>query len=172
MIFTVFDDGRLILDGQSVRCALGRAGVCPAVLKREGDGHTPAGTWPLRHLLWRPDRGPAPITRLPARVLTPESGWCDDPSDEAYNRTVRLPYAASAERLWRDDDLYDLIVVLGHNDDPVIPWAGSAIFLHLARTDFAPTEGCIALARPDLTRLLALAAPGDLIDVMPPRPAT
>jgi L,D-peptidoglycan transpeptidase YkuD (ErfK/YbiS/YcfS/YnhG family) len=89
--------------------------------------------------------------------------WCDAPDDPAYNRPVTLPYPASAERLWRDDGVYDLIVVLGHNDDPVIAGAGSAIFLHLARPDYAPTQGCVALAAGDLEALLRVARPGDVL---------
>lgn len=132
-----------------MRCTLGRGGVRAA--KREGDGATPAGSWRMRALLFRPDRvARTPLTGLPLRALRPEDGWCDDPGDPLYNRPVKLPYRAGAETLWRADEVYDLIVVLGYNDDPPQPGAGSAIFLHVARPDYAPTEGCIALAREDL----------------------
>ena len=90
------------------------------------------------------------------RPLTAADGWCDDPTHPAYNRLVSLPINASAEALWRDDSFYDIIGVLGWNDDPVQPAKGSAIFLHLARPGFPPTEGCIALDRDDLIRVLAL----------------
>ena len=133
--------------------------------KREGDGATPIGAWPMRRLLYRADRVGVPPTRLPAHPIAPEDGWCDDPADPAYNRPVRLPYAGRHERLWREDGIYDLIVVLGHNDDPVLPGAGSAIFLHLAKPDYGPTEGCVALAPEDLRRVLAEAAPGDQVVV-------
>ncbi len=165
MIFTAFADGRLRLDGDFVRCALGKGGVRPAADKREGDGATPLGVWPIRRLLYRPDRGGRPETALPSAPIRPEDGWCDAPADPAYNRPVALPYPASAERMWRDDHVYDLVVVLGHNDDPTVPDAGSAIFLHLARPDYSPTEGCVALARPDLEALLAAAKPGDLLEI-------
>ena len=145
------------------RCALGRGGL--KVEKREGDGATPIGAWPMRRLLYRADRLGRPATRLPFLELEPEDGWCDDPADPAYNRPVRLPYPGRHERLWREDALYDLIVVLGHNDDPVVRGHGSAIFLHVARPDYAPTEGCVALAAADLLRVLAEAAPGDRIVV-------
>jgi L,D-peptidoglycan transpeptidase YkuD (ErfK/YbiS/YcfS/YnhG family) len=146
-----------------LRCALGRAGL--ARDKREGDGATPIGAWPMRRLLYRADRAGPPKTGLPSRPIGPEDGWCDDPADPAYNRPVRLPYPGRHERLWRDDQIYDLVVVLGHNDDPVVPGAGSAIFLHLARPDYGPTEGCVALARPDLELILAEAATGDRVVV-------
>jgi L,D-peptidoglycan transpeptidase YkuD (ErfK/YbiS/YcfS/YnhG family) len=145
------------------RCALGRGGL--KAEKREGDGATPIGAWPMRRLLYRADRLGRPATRLPFIELEPEDGWCDDPADPAYNRPVRRPYPGRHERLWREDDLYDLVVVLGHNDDPVVAGHGSAIFLHVARPDYEPTEGCVALAAADLLRVLAEAAPGDRVVV-------
>jgi L,D-peptidoglycan transpeptidase YkuD (ErfK/YbiS/YcfS/YnhG family) len=165
MIFTAFANGRLLLDGVLVRCALGKGGVKPAADKREGDGATPLGVWPIRRLLYRPDRGPPPATGLPTAPIAPEDGWCDAPLDPAYNRPVRLPYPASAERMWRDDHLYDLVGVLAHNDDPPVPGMGSAIFLHIARPDYGPTEGCVALAWDDMLKLLSLAGPGSAIEV-------
>ena len=145
------------------RCALGKGGLRRD--KREGDGATPIGAWPMRRLLYRADRVGSPATRLPSAPIGREDGWCDDPADPAYNRPVRLPHPARHERLWREDELYDLVVVLGHNDDPVVAGAGSAIFLHVARADYAPTEGCVALAQADLARVLIEAAPGDRVVV-------
>jgi L,D-peptidoglycan transpeptidase YkuD (ErfK/YbiS/YcfS/YnhG family) len=136
-------------------CAIGRGGV--AADKHEGDGATPAGCWPLRRVLFRPDRLRAPETPLTVAALDPEDGWCDAPEDPRYNQPVRLPYPARHEELWREDGIYDVIVVLGHNDEPPIPGKGSAIFLHVAREDYGPTEGCVALALPDLLSFLAEA---------------
>jgi L,D-peptidoglycan transpeptidase YkuD (ErfK/YbiS/YcfS/YnhG family) len=166
MLFPVFADGSMTLEGRRVRCAVGRGGLCAAAVKREGDGRTPAGLWPIRRLLWRPDRRGAPRSALPALPLAPDDGWCDDPLAADYNRPVRLPHSASAERLWREDGLYDVVAVLGYNDDPVVAGAGSAIFLHRVRPDFGPTEGCVALADEDLDTFLALAAPGDCLHVI------
>ena len=135
-----------------LRCAVGRGGVRRD--KTEGDGATPAGCWPLRRVLYRPDRLVVPESRLPVSPISPGDGWCDEPSDIRYNRQVSLPYPARHERLWREDRIYDLIVVLGHNDNPPLPGAGSAIFLHVARDDYGPTEGCVALALPDLLFVL------------------
>ena len=149
--------------GESHPCAVGRSGVIAAAQKQEGDGASPAGAWPMRRLLYRTDRLPSPETGLPVAAIAEDDGWCDDPQDGAYNQAVQLPYAASHERLWRDDEIYDLIVVLGHNDTPVRSGLGSAIFLHCARPDFSPTEGCIALAPETLLRLLAGAGPGDRV---------
>ncbi len=165
MIFKAIADGMLILGERKVRCALGPAGVIPASEKREGDGASPAGVWPIREVLYRPDRGLPPSTALRVGPLSPEDGWCDAPHDLAYNRAVRLPYPASAERLWRDDHIYDIIVVLGHNDDPVVSGMGSAIFLHVCRPGYPPTQGCVAIERPDLEELLSAAKPGDAIEI-------
>lgn len=164
-IFTAFSDGRFDLAGRAVRCSIGKAGVIPAADKREGDLYSPLGVWPIRRLLWRPDKGPRPITALPVEAMRPTDGWCDAPADPAYNQPVTLPYPASAERLWRDDDVYDLVAVLAHNDDPPVPGLGSAIFLHLARPGYLGTEGCVALARPDMEALLGLAGPGSAIEI-------
>lgn len=146
--------GQFSLLGETFRAALGRGGV--RADKREGDGATPCGVLALRRLLYRADRLALPRAAAPVQVLTPADGWCDDPAHPAYNRAVRLPINASAEALWRDDAVYDVIGVLGWNDDPVRPGLGSAIFLHLARADYAPTEGCVALAAADLRRVLAM----------------
>jgi L,D-peptidoglycan transpeptidase YkuD (ErfK/YbiS/YcfS/YnhG family) len=91
---------------------------------------------------------------LDLRATRPNDGWCDSPSDRNYNRRVDLPYRSSAEKLWRDDGLYDIVVVLGYNDAPRIRNRGSAIFMHIARTGFRPTEGCVALREADLRRVL------------------
>jgi L,D-peptidoglycan transpeptidase YkuD (ErfK/YbiS/YcfS/YnhG family) len=160
----VTPDGAARLDGRILRCALGRGGV--SAEKREGDGATPLGRWLCRSLLYRPDRIAVPPTGLTAIPLAPFDGWCDAPGDPAYNRPVRLPYAASCESLWREDHVYDLIVPLGYNDDPVIGGRGSAIFLHLARPGYAPTEGCVALALDDLMAFLARADAGSRVIIL------
>ncbi|TWB22430.1 L,D-transpeptidase-like protein [Nitrospirillum amazonense] len=151
---------------QAAACVIGRGGVIQD--KREGDGGTPVGCFPLRRVLYRPDRVPAPVTALPVAPLAPDEGWCDDPSHPDYNRPVTLPFFASHEVMWRDDHVYDVVVVLGHNDDPPVPGLGSAIFMHLARPDRAATAGCTALDPADLRRLLSHCQPGDRLCVPAP----
>src|ERR1700712_1731293 len=150
---TVSPDGRLVLGHDEYRAVLGRAGINPH--KQEGDEATPTGLLPLRRVLFRADRLPRPDCAVPTELLAPEDGWCDDIHHADYNRMVRLPHSGRHEALWRNDGIYDLIGVLGWNDAPVVRRAGSAIFLHVARLDMAPTAGCIALKLPDLKRLLA-----------------
>jgi L,D-peptidoglycan transpeptidase YkuD (ErfK/YbiS/YcfS/YnhG family) len=135
------------------RCALGRSGI--VVEKREGDGATPAGTLSLSRVLCRLDRIVQPDTELVLAALQPDDGWCDAPEAANYNQQVRLPHGASCEALWRVDRVYDLIVVTDFNVAPVVPHAGSAIFLHVARPGYAPTEGCIAFALDDLRLIVS-----------------
>ncbi len=149
----VVSAGLIRLEGLAFPVVLGRGGV--RTDKAEGDGATPIGLLPLRRVFYRADRGPAPRASVPVEALAPEDGWCDDPADALYNRRVALPYPGRHERLWRDDGVYDLIGVLGWNDAPVVRDRGSAIFIHIARPDAAPTEGCVALAEPHLRALLA-----------------
>lgn len=153
----------LRFDDQDIACAIGRSGVIDAADKREGDGYTPLGSWPIRSVLLRPDRRISPPAHLPWRWLRPDDGWSDDPRDPAYNRPVRHPHAFSAERLWRDDGLYDAIMLLGHNDSPPVAGQGSAIFLHLREGD--ATEGCVAVPREAMATLLARLEPGSILDI-------
>lgn len=157
------------------RAAIGPGGI--AIKGGEGDGITPIGRWPVRELFYRADRIAKPNVALPLRAIRPDDGWCDAPDDASYNRLVTLPYRASAERMWRDDGLYDLVAVLGFNDEPVVSGKGSAIFLHLARSvgesrsdnlkepDYAVTHGCIALAFADALSALEQLQPGDAVVV-------
>jgi len=97
--------------------------------------------------------------------IAPDDGWCDAPGDPNYNRRITFPFAASAEHLWREDRVYDVVVVLGYNDDPPVPGKGSAIFLHLARPGYTPTEGCVALGEADMEAFLARVKPGDSVRI-------
>jgi L,D-peptidoglycan transpeptidase YkuD (ErfK/YbiS/YcfS/YnhG family) len=170
MDLTVDFDGKVwrlgTPEGRVWQCAIGWGGLTSA--KGEGDGATPVGCWPLRRVLYRPDRVDPPRTALPVAPLDPNDGWCDDPAHPDYNRPVRLPFAAGHEVMWRTDHLYDIVVILGHNDDPPVPGAGSAIFFHVAAPDYAPTAGCVAVALPDLLTVLADAGPGDRICIPAP----
>ncbi len=149
---TITADNILRFQHLTLRCALGKAGVTHD--KREGDGKTPLGLFPLRELLYRPDRITRPATDLTVTAITAQMGWCDDSTHPHYNTHVTLPFPASHETLWREDHRYDLIIPLGYNDAPPIAGKGSAIFFHLAAEDYAGTEGCVAIARADMERLL------------------
>ena len=147
------------MEGRDLRCVFGEGGI--VAHKQEGDRGTPCGPLPLRRVLYRADRLPPPVCgNLPREPIGSDDGWCDDPAHADYNRAVRLPHPARHERLWREDSVYDLLAVLGHNDDPVRRGDGSAIFLHVARPDEHPTQGCLALHLADLRWILQAGLTG------------
>lgn len=151
--------------GETHPASFGKGGFCACANKREGDGRTPLGLWPIRAALIRPDRLPAPHTALPWRWLRPWDGWSDATTDPAYNRPVAIPHPHSHEALWRDDHAYDIILVLAHNDSPPVPSLGSAIFWHVCQPDGRPTEGCVAMERAVLARWLEAMVPGDAVAI-------
>ncbi len=150
----LIDNHTVEIAGKRYRATIGKGGVRRE--KREGDHATPTGMHPFRSVLYRADKMPEPATGLPTQPIAHDMGWCDAPEHAEYNRPVLLPFAASHEKLWREDNVYDVIAVLGYNDAPVVPGAGSAIFMHVAKDDYAGTEGCAALAVPDLLEVLTM----------------
>jgi len=152
-----YSAGRLSWPSGSTRAAIGKGGA--RVLKREGDLATPIGDFALLRGFFRADRVKLPATAMPMSALTPNDAWVDDVKDAEYNRFVRLPYRAHVEQLWRQDDIYDVLIVVGYNLFPTVAGAGSAIFLHIARKTFSPTVGCVAIEREALLRLLPLLGP-------------
>ena len=151
--------------GKTHPCRIGRSGYVLAREGREGDEKTPLGKYALRFGLYRADRLPAPPSALTFRPIRDGDGWCDDPSDPAYNRFIRLPYPASHEILWREDGAYDIILVMSHNDSPPKPGAGSAVFIHVAQPDNRSTLGCIALAPEVMVELLKEIGGGTVVSL-------
>lgn len=149
-------------------CSFGRGGWKEAHLKRESDDATPLGCFPIRYGYFRPDRLEHPESALDFKPLTKDAGWCDESSHITYNQPVTHPFPARAEHLWREDHVYDLILVIGHNDAPVQPGFGSAIFIHIAREGdegLKPTRGCIAVQQEPLLKTIALIGPGSFIHI-------
>jgi L,D-peptidoglycan transpeptidase YkuD (ErfK/YbiS/YcfS/YnhG family) len=144
--------GLLAAGPQTWPVALGRGGIMAD--KREGDGATPRGRFRLVRLWWNPERGLRPATRLPVRRIAPDDAWCEDPADRRYNRPIKLATNGAGDTLQRADHLYDLIVEIDHNTQPRIARRGSAVFIHLARSDLAPTAGCVAMPKARLRQLL------------------
>jgi len=146
---------RIVQFGDKIHpCRIGRQGAIANIEGKEGDEKTPLGHYSLRFGLYRADRLPVPKSHLTFRPLRQDDGWCDDPRNDAYNRFIRLPYAASHEKLWREDGAYDVILVMSHNDNPPEPGLGSAVFIHIAQYDNRETLGCIALAPEVMIKLL------------------
>lgn len=156
----------LVADGRAFTCALGRSGI--RATKREGDGATPVAAMRVVAGWYRPDRLLRLSTLLPLKPITAHDGWCDAPADPNYNRPVKLPFSASHETMRRDDRLYDICLVLDWNLPPHgrKRFGGSAIFLHVAKPGFPPTEGCIALAPEVLRRLMPRIGPKTAVKVL------
>jgi len=144
--------------GRVVAAQIGRGGVIRAADKREGDGATPCGRWPVRAVYYRPDRVQCPATILPCHRLTVDCGWCDDVTSPDYNRYVKRPCDFRHEQMWRHDEAYDFVVELGYNDDPVVTGHGSAIFLHCTAAGKTSTAGCVAVNQADLAVLIESAS--------------
>lgn len=156
--------GRLQAGNLVIPCALGRSG--PRHGKREGDGASPIGRFGLLQAFYRADHGPRPRTGLPLHRIRPQDGWSDDVKDRRYNRLVPLPCPTSHEKMWRDDHLYDVVIDIAWNRGPIAKGRGSAIFLHLARPGFKPTEGCVAVDKHMIRRLLELIGPKTRIEIV------
>lgn len=154
-----------ILNQKSYEISIGKGGFTHS--KREGDAATPFGKYPLRQVLYRQDRMiNSPQTTLPLRGIESNWGWCDDPLSPHYNSLIKLPFEASHELLFREDNLYDLLIVIGYNDDPVSPGKGSAIFIHIAKENYAPTRGCIGFSKSNLMEILQVLTPSSMIHIL------
>ncbi len=136
------------------RCALGKGGIKKKV--KEGDNITPKGIFKIIKIYYRPDKINKIITSIKKIKIKKNMGWCDDPSSSYYNKQVKLPSKYNHERLYRKDNLYDLILVLNYNTNPIIKNKGSAIFLHIAKKKYQPTKGCVALKKQDLIQLTSI----------------
>jgi L,D-peptidoglycan transpeptidase YkuD (ErfK/YbiS/YcfS/YnhG family) len=148
----IVQNNSAIWGAKTFECSIGSGGVVDH--KQEGDGGTPTGRFPFRKVYYRSDRVGSISTPLPTEAIEKSDGWCDDPHDPMYNKHIKLPYIARHEKLWREDHVYDVILVVGHNDAPVIPGKGSAVFVHLRRPEGTPTEGCVALSLENLLEII------------------
>jgi L,D-peptidoglycan transpeptidase YkuD (ErfK/YbiS/YcfS/YnhG family) len=149
--------GIVLAGALAVPAMLGRSGV--RANKREGDGATPRGRFRLVRLWWRADRAARPRTLLPVRRIEAAIAWCEDIADRRYNRPFHRSANEPGDRLWRDDHLYDLVIEIDHNTRPRVAGRGSAVFLHLARTNFSATAGCISMTKSAMLRLLRRMGP-------------
>jgi L,D-peptidoglycan transpeptidase YkuD (ErfK/YbiS/YcfS/YnhG family) len=135
------------------RCSLGKAGI--GIKKKEGDNLTPKGKFKLIQVFYRADRIKKIKTDLPKKTIASNMGWCDDSRSNNYNRLIKLPFNFSYEKLYRKDNIYDLVVLISYNTKPIIRNKGSAIFIHISRRNFSPTKGCVALKKDNLLQLLS-----------------
>ena len=134
------------------KCALGKNGIKKKI--KEGDNITPKGTFKIKTVYYRQDKVKNILTSIKIQKIKKNMGWCDDPRSATYNKSINLPNKYSYERLYRKDNIYDLIIVLNYNMSPVIKNKGSAIFIHVANNNYNPTRGCVALSKIDLLKIL------------------
>ena len=135
------------------RCALGKAGVGKKF--QEGDGLTPIGTYKIVNVYYRKDKIKKLTSNLKLISINKSMGWCDDPKSKKYNQLIKLPSKYKHEKLFRNDRIYDLILVLDYNMNPVIKNKGSAIFIHIAKNNYCKTKGCLALKKKNLIEIIS-----------------
>ena len=141
----------LIYNNYKVKCALGKRGI--GIKKKEGDLITPKGSFKINGILYRPDKVKNLITKLRKKMINKKMGWCDDPKSKKYNQLIKLPFKFNFEKLYRNDDIYDIIFILSFNTNPIIKNKGSAIFIHIAKRNYSPTKGCVAIKKDDIKKL-------------------
>ena len=138
----------LYFNKYKIKCAVGKRGI--TIKKLEGDNKTPAGVFKFKSLMYRQDRIPKIKSRLKKIIIKKNMGWCDDSNSKHYNKLIKFPFNFRAERLWLNKNIYDVIIVINFNMKPIIKKKGSAIFLHIAKKNYMPTKGCIAVSKKDM----------------------
>ena len=144
-------NNHLFINNRQLQCAIGLNGLTDN--KQEGDLSTPIGTFHFDKIYYRADRLGKKKFIIDSSILSKNDGWCDDQKSDLYNQYIQFPFQESAEHLYRDDHIYDIICVLNYNTSPVILGRGSAIFLHIAKPGFTGTEGCIAIEKEPLIEI-------------------
>ena len=154
----------LIFNNYKVKCALGKRGI--GTKKKEGDLITPKGSFKIKGILYRRDKVKNLRTKLRKKVISKKMGWCDDPKSKKYNQLIKLPSKFNFEKLYRNDEIYDILIILNFNTNPVIKNKGSAIFIHIARKNYPPTKGCIAIKKNDIKRLASEINRNTLVKIL------
>ena len=142
----------LTLNNYKAKCALGKRGI--GYKRKEGDLITPKGVYKIRYILYRKDRVKKIQTKIKKIAIRKNMGWCDDPKSNNYNKLVRLPSSYNFEKLFIKENYYDIILILNYNMNPIIKNKGSAIFIHIAKKNYNKTEGCIALKKVHLLKII------------------
>ncbi len=142
----------LYFDNYKLKCSLGKRGITNN--KKEGDQKTPKGTFLFKSIFYRKDKISNLKSALNKKIIKKNMGWCNDPGSKHYNKLIYFPFKESAEKLWLAKRVYDVIVVINCNLKPVIKNKGSAIFLHIAKKNYSPTKGCVAINKKDMLFLI------------------
>ena len=149
----IIKNRKLIFRDYKVKCAVGKRGINNK--KKEGDLKTPIGSFKIKDIFYRKDRVNNLKTKIKKKIIKKNMGWCDDPKSPRYNKLIRYPYKYTSEKLFRSDNIYDIILVLDFNMRPIKKNKGSAIFIHIAKKKFKPTKGCIAVRKVDMKKIVA-----------------
>ena len=152
---------KLSIGSYKVKCAIGKRGI--GLKKKEGDKITPKGKFKIKSILFRKDRIKSLKSNIKVKNITKNMGWCDDPKANSYNQLIKFPFMFSAEKLYRKENTYDIIIVLNYNIDPIVKNKGSAIFLHIARKNYQKTNGCIAIKKPHMKKIIKLLKKDTLV---------
>ena len=144
----------LIYGNYKIRCAVGKRGV--GKKKKEGDFITPLGNYRIKKVFFRKDRLKNLKTKIQKFEINKNMGWCNDPLSSSYNKLIKYPFNFSSEKLYRNDNIYDIIIVINYNINPIIKNKGSAIFIHIAKKNYKKTEGCVAIKKRDMKKLLKM----------------
>ena len=142
----------LIYKGYKLKCSVGKSGTTKS--KKEGDLATPVGLFKLGNLYYRSDRNRPIKSGLQKKIIKKNMGWCDDIKSKKYNKEIRFPFKFKAEKLYREDRIYDIFINIKYNQTPIVKGKGSAIFLHLANQKYKPTKGCIAIKKKHFLKIL------------------
>ena len=153
MLLKLKNKERLIVDEFNFKCSIGKKGLKSK--KKEGDHYTPIGVFKIGKVYYRPDRIKKPDTSLKTKKITKNMGWCDDPYNKNYNKEIILNKKNKGEKLFRKDNIYDILIIIEYNTKKIRKFKGSAIFIHLTK-NYRPTEGCVALKKNDLLILLKI----------------
>ena len=144
----------LLSDNYKVKCVVGKRGIGKKL--KEGDKITPKGNYKVKFILYRKDRISSMSSKISKYVIRKNMGWCDDPKSKDYNKLIKFPFKFSAEKLYRSDNIYDIILVLNYNFNPIIKNRGSAIFIHVATKNYKFTRGCVAISKKNLKKIVKL----------------
>ena len=144
----------LLYKGYKLKCAIGKSGISSA--KKEGDLATPKGTFKLGLLYYRRDRIKLPKCKIKKKIIRKNMGWCNDSKSDKYNKEINFPYKYSSEKLYKKENIYDLFLLIKYNTNPIIKKKGSAIFLHISKKNYQPTQGCVAISKKDFLKILSL----------------
>ena len=146
-----------------VKCAIGKNGI--GYKRNEGDLITPCGQFNIKYILYRKDRVKV-STKLKKKIIKKNMGWCDDPRSNHYNKLIKLPFSYNHEKLFKKENIYDIILVLNYNMNPIKKNKGSAIFIHVAKKNFKKTEGCIAVKKHNLLKIIKKLKPNTKIKIL------